>query len=746
MRYAKTISSLVMLAISHVAVADISVVVGPTEIRRGDAQAAKDITINNGVFAIGIAVETAPPWGIARGGIVDIALVKNGEVGYDIASLADFMPDKWSSWPTTYQEVTLEDVTDESVTVRTKRDWGTADLVTTFDIRSGSNVIRIHTTMTNNGEETLDDMHTGYVVWPDGGSLFGMPGLPAVEVSESSSAMGEWSASYGEDWALGLHASFAGIVAYGGRDRYLAHELAPGESRSFEAWLQIEGSGSLAPFVANEIARLGLPAGSVHGSVVSADGQSVSEPAVIVTREGLPFTWALGKNGQYALDLPVGSYEISATARGYAQGGLQSIAVKAGSELEVNFDDVRPPGSIEISVLDAESGDALDARISINDGYKPIIGHFGKNTFFTEVAEVGRTTESIAPGRYVLQVSSGGGFTSQPQIVEVDVEPGKTAKLTVEIPVLARPANMRWYNADLHHHSDVLDGFTEAEYVFRSELASGVDLTFLSDHNSVTNNARLLELSSERGRLFIAGTEMSPSWAHFNVYPLDDGRTVDIDTGQAPVQEIFAAARDMGADVIEVNHPYSEYGYFTSVENGRVPGGYDGGFDLVEMTSGNNQQTLEHVWQMWNEGTRVYLAGGSDVHDVWLETSGGSRTYAYVEGELSVDAFIASVKAGHSFATQGPLVFPEILFGSEVRQTEESLQLKYKVQAVSGLKAATLIERGQMIDAVSLSNSAELVSVDFRVNPVADTWYQLIVEDINGRFAYTNPVWVKVAD
>ena len=746
MRRKLLIACVALTFVAEGATADLSITTGPTSIPRGDAQGAKDITITNGVFAIGIAVETAPPWGIARGGIVDIALVNDGEVGYDIASLADFMPDKWSSWPTTYQQVTLEAVTHESVTVRTKRDWGAADLVTTFDIRDGSHVIRIHTIMTNNGEDTLEEMHSGYVVWPDGGSLFGMPGLPAVDVTESASAKGEWSASYGEDWALGLHAPFAGIVAYGGRDRYQAHELAPGESRSFEAWLQIEGSGSLAPFVATEIARLDLPAGNVRGMVVSDDGESVSEPAVVVTREGVPFTWAMGKDGKYALDLPVGTYEISATARGYAQGGLQTIEIKDGSELEVNFDDVRPPGSIVISVMDADSGDALDARISINDGYKPIIGHFGKNAFFTEISEVGRTAESIAPGRYVLEVSSGGGFTSQPQIVEVDVEPGETSKLNVEIPVLARPANIGWYNADLHHHSDVLDGFTEAEYVFRSELAAGVDLTFLSDHNSVANNARLHELSSGRGRHFIAGTEMSPSWAHFNVYPLDDGRTVDIDTGQALVQEIFAAARDMGADVIEVNHPYSEYGYFTSAENGRVPGGYDDGFDLIEMTTGNNQKTLEHVWRLWNDGKRAYLAGGSDVHDVWLETSGASRTYAYVEGELSVDAFIESIKAGHSFATQGPLIFPEILFGSDVSQTEESLQLKYQVQAVSGLKSATLIERGQTIDAVDLSGSTESVSVDFRVSPDEDTWYQLIVEDINGRIAYTNPVWVKVAD
>ena len=48
-----------------------------------------------------------------------------------------------------------------------------------------------------------------------------------------------------------------------------------------------------------------------------------------------------------------------------------------------------------------------------------------------------------------------------------------------------------WYSADLHHHSDVLDGNTEAEYVMRSELAAGLDIAFLSDHDSVVNTSHV---------------------------------------------------------------------------------------------------------------------------------------------------------------------------------------------------------------------------------------------------------------
>ena len=73
---------LILLGISITTYADVDVRVGPTEFPRGEAAGAQDITINNGLFALAFAVDSAPPWGIARGGIVDIAIVRNGVVDH----------------------------------------------------------------------------------------------------------------------------------------------------------------------------------------------------------------------------------------------------------------------------------------------------------------------------------------------------------------------------------------------------------------------------------------------------------------------------------------------------------------------------------------------------------------------------------------------------------------------------------------------------------------------------------------
>jgi hypothetical protein len=376
-----TAGLLILLPVS-VANAEVSISIGPTNIPRGDALGTRDITISNDLFAIAFAVDTAPPWGVARGGIIDIAIVRDKKPGYDIASLVDFMPNNWSSWPTSYQHVNIEKESVNEVIIKSVRDWGEVELETIFSIRNDDSKIHIVTSMTNKGDVLLDQLVSGYVVWTDGGYLFGVPGLPDSFSSAEDNALANWSASYDEHWVLGLHAPFAEYVAYNGRDRYLPHELAPGETRSFEAWLQIENEGTLAPLVQTEIAFSELGSGQISGYVKTTDGKPVARPAVIVLKKGRPYTWAIGSNGEYEINLLPGNYDIYATARGSTQGRSQKISVSSGSNTRLDFNDVEPPGKLKIQVLNQNTKQPMDARMTILSGYQPLIRHFGKNTFF----------------------------------------------------------------------------------------------------------------------------------------------------------------------------------------------------------------------------------------------------------------------------------------------------------------------------------------------------------------------------
>jgi len=74
------------------------------------------------------------------------------------------------------------------------------------------------------------------------------------------------------------------------------------------------------------------------------------------------------------------------------------------------------------------------------------------------------------------------------------------------------------------------------------------------------------------------------------------------------------------------------------------------------------------------------------------------------------------------------------------------LRLGYAVQAINGLRRVRLIERGREVGARAFDAPDVLTPVHFTVEPAADTWYSLLVEDAAGRFLVSNPLWVRAGD
>jgi hypothetical protein len=402
---------------------------------------------------------------------------------------------------------------------------------------------------------------------------------------------------------------------------------------------------------------------------------------------------------------------------------------------------------MELEVADARSGAPLDARITIAEGEKPLVQFLGRSTFFTTLERKGYLAERIAPGAYRFTVSAGGGFLAEDAAAQLSIVPGEVSRARISVTVLFEPRTRGWYSADLHHHADQAEAVTPAPQLARSQLAAGLDVLFVSDHDSTANMAALQEIARTRGVPFIPGIELSPSWGHFNAYPLDSQAKLAIDTSTASVGQILEEARRLGAGVVQVNHPFIPYGYFASLAAGVAPGGFNGAFDLIEINASAPQddaKVLERIWSFWNAGKRYYLSGGSDTHDVWNEESGRVRTYAHVEGTPDARRFVAALKLGSSYVTHGPLIFPAVMFGSRVRSARgTSLTLGFDLAAIAGLKQAQLVSEGKIQDTRAFSDAPRETHVDFVVQPPPnDSWYALNVEDQRGRRAYTNPVWV----
>jgi hypothetical protein len=145
----------------------------------------------------------------------------------------------------------------------------------------------------------------------------------------------------------------------------------------------------------------------------------------------------------------------------------------------------------------------------------------------------------------------------------------------------------------------------------------------------------------------------------------------------------------------------------------------------------------------WNAGHRYYLSAGTDTHDVWNSRSGHVRALAHVTGPLSAAGFAGAMKAGHAYVTHGPLIFPDVVFGEDLRvKTGEPFSLGFDLVSVVGLKSVELIGAGAVVTRRSLVGAPREARVDFPLQARNATWYALLVEDTRGQRAYTNPIWI----
>ncbi len=737
------LSCLLSLLWSIAAAAAVRVVTGPTPIQQGDAGAPGDITVVNDKLAFALAVESPVPYGVPRGALIDLAPVLDGKIGRDCVVFADFIPDDWSAWPNTYRHVDVLQRGPRRAVIRVVRDWGKATISTVYTLDAHADAVQIETTLRNDGSAPLEGLLSGMTLWPRRGFLFAVPGMDGVSQGPMGGASARRVVAYDEDFSVTLHAPYADTVGDGSMDLYLRHDLRPGAARVFHARLQVGTSGDLQPVMRQDIAEGRAASGTVSGAVRGANGVSVEQPVIVVEKSGKPYGWVLGQGGKYQATLPVGEFELYATARNYSQSEPVRVQVRERADEHLDFQGLRSPGAVRFSVLDAHSGAPLDARLSIAQGRVPVVQFLGRKTFFTELDHPGELEVPIAPGEYSFNVSAGGGFLSRVEHVPVSVAPGTTTAASVAIVRLFTPSAQLWYSADLHHHADQAEAVTPPADLARSQLAAGLDLLFVSDHDSTANHRPLQVIAQRRGVVLLPGIELSPSWGHFNAYPWRLGEKLAIDIGTAGVDAIFEEARKHGATVIQANHPWIPYGYFASVTGGVAPGGFNPAFDLIEINAAapdDDVKVLRSAWNFWNGGHRYYLSGGTDTHDVWLGESGSVRVYAYIEGAVSAAAFAQSV---HAYVTSGPLIRPSVMFGETLKVRPGSqFTLGFDLQAVAGVARVDLISSGAVLKSETYPGAPPSTHVDFALSTATPTWYALVVADAQGHKAYSDPVWV----
>jgi hypothetical protein len=73
------------------------------------------------------------------------------------------------------------------------------------------------------------------------------------------------------------------------------------------------------------------------------------------------------------------------------------------------------------------------------------------------------------------------------------------------------------------------------------------------------------------------------------------------------------------------------------------------------------------------------------------------------------------------------------------------LALGFDLESVDGLKSLELIGAGVIAANRILEGAPQRMHVDFPLTAPRAAWYALVVEDVRGKRAYTNPIWIDAA-
>ena len=187
-----------------------------------------------------------------------------------------------------------------------------------------------------------------------------------------------------------------------------------------------------------------------------------------------------------------------------------------------------------------------------------------------------------------------------------------------------------------------------------------------------------------------------------------------------------------------------------------------GKVDYMEILGFSDHQATAGVWyRLLNLGFRIPAAGGTDAmadYAMLRGPVGMNRTYVSVpNGPLDYKAWLANLKAGRSFATNGPLL--EFTLGSvPVGETlaldaAQGVAFSARVRSIVPLDAAQVVCNGKLVQELVLDAARQEGAVTGTLPVAASGWCLLRaftkaaeypVLD-NFVYATTSPVYVSIA-
>ena len=474
------------------------------------------------------------------------------------------------------------------------------------------------------------------------------------------------------------------------------------------------------------------------------------------------------------------------------EGGLpqlQLLETYGGKLVRVPMSELhfkRPMGYLKVRVVD-EGGDLTHNRIHLQaaDGkfYTPNDAYARAGTRGDQIFHnVGEFTLTLPVGEASLNVVK--GFEYLPQSLEVDIEEGAVAQLTVELEQMTDMGAKGWYSASTHVHANYGGNLHNTlENLMMMSRSEDQDLVLEQVANK---DNRILDYQffvpgggqhpiSEEDQIVVVGQEYRPPfYGHVFMFGMREHLISPFVTGYegTAVESLYPSNTDMflkakaqGA-ITGYVHPY--LGEADPLE-GNLGGGkgfmVDAALGTTDALEWSDSATsgFYPLYAVWNNGLRVTATGGEDSISSLHRSKllGSYRTYVYTGNlGLNMDAWFTGLKRGRAFVSSGPLLEMQVgtsLPGDTVQLPPGGgeVTITGQLRSITELEELALICNGELVQTFPLRRSDNSLDIDFDHSIERSGWCHLRTEgDPDKRFpldvgyaqAFTNPIWFQVGD
>ena len=396
--------------------------------------------------------------------------------------------------------------------------------------------------------------------------------------------------------------------------------------------------------------------------------------------------------------------------------------------------------------------------------------------------EEGACHAFVPGGSYSITVTR--GFEYEPWEGEVEVTQDRK-DLTIRLRRLWDWRQRGWFCGDhhthLHRHGGSLFptlGWPDALRAARSEGLDFLPFMGADRYPSEPQQTGIRPL----GRAFIyeLTAEITEDfWGHVCPIGASANSRHDLRYDAGPMNlDRYAAIAGVGG-ILCYGHPHGSLGEGDDLEAIARPGlglvarefpldlalGIPCAIDLLAMEGAHNQleRKLRDLHRLWNLGFRPIVTASTDFHvDQGRQPIGAVRTYVR-SGVLDLPAVAQAYRAGHTFATSGPLLDLRVAGagpGEEVSLPNRGERVQVEVEAVSigQLDRVEIVVNGRVFQAFTSAQSHRITGT---CQVVAEDSFWItaraygpedrhLASQLEGRplgagqFAHTTPVYVLV--